>query len=608
MRENIENMIKTLPDKPGVYLMHAKDDTVIYVGKAKNLKNRVTQYFRSGSSHTPKVRAMVANIHRFEYIVTDSELEALVLECNLIKKYMPRYNILLKDDKHYPFIKITADKEFPKVVMTRKMEKDGALYFGPYLNANVARGSIELLRRIFGIYTCNRKFPADIGRGRPCLYYHMKQCKGVCRGEVSADEYAGIMDNVKEFLEGKHEAAVKRLKEQMFEASEKMEFEKAASLRDSIASLESISEKQKMIGNIKNEQDFIAYASNGGEACVQIIFVRDGKVSGRENFRIKNTESEELSEVIAQFIQQFYSISPLIPREIFVQCEPDGIDNIVNWLSEIRGSKVTVSVPFRGEKKKLLDMTYENAIQSLETVNRIKSAERSIMMELKDTLGLNEIPRIIECYDISHTAGSDAVGGMVTFSDTHPKKSGYRRFKIESADASDDYGAMSEVIFRRINRAVEDNDPKFLPLPDLILLDGGRGHVATIRNLFNNMGISIPVFGLVKDDKHKTRELTDDTSTIGISIRSPLFKFLARVQEEVHRYAIGYHKNLHKKSTVHSQLEEIPGVGKAKRLALLEHFKSVSAIKKASHEELCAVKGISPSLADNILKFFKNNY
>ena len=529
MSEIIENTIKTLPNEPGVYLMHSADDTVIYVGKAKNLKNRVTQYFRSHKNHTPKVAAMVSHVYRFEYIVTDSETEALVLECNLIKKYMPKYNILLKDDKHYPFIKITADKEFPKIMMTRKPEHDGAKYYGPYLNANVARKSIEMLRRLFGIYTCSRKFPRDIGKDRPCLYYHMKQCSGVCTGNVSADEYNEAISNAKAFLDGRHDAAVSQMEAEMYKASDELKFEKAAMLRDSIEVLRGISEKQKAIVNNNLEQDFIAYASDGEEACMQVFFVRDGKLSGRDNFKMKNTESENLEEIYSQFILQFYAGGGQIPKAIYLMCEPNEKAVLEDWLSEMKGSKVAFFVPQRGEKRKMLDMAEANAIQAIETINLTKTRERSIMLELKALLNLAKMPRIIECYDISHTAGSDSVGGMVSYYDTHSKKGNYRKFKIESATAADDYGAMSEVVFRRINRALE-GDEKFLPFPDLIFLDGGRGQVSTVRKLLANIGVSIPVFGLVKDDRHRTKEITSDAESITVPIRSKLFRFLANKQ------------------------------------------------------------------------------
>ncbi len=604
LSEIIEKTIKTLPNLPGVYLMHSVDDTVIYVGKAKNLKNRVTQYFRSGKNHTPKVRAMVSNIHHFEYIVTDSELEALVLECTLIKKHMPKYNILLKDDKTYPFIKITGNNEFPKVIMTRKMVNDGGKYFGPYLNSNVARGSIELLRKIFGIYTCNRNFPKDIGKGRPCLYYHMKQCRGICTGAVSAEEYAHIMERVREFLEGNHSSAIKKMEDEMCIASENMEFERAAALRDSIQNLKSISEKQKIVGDLKKEMDYIAYASDAGEHVVQVFFVRGGKLSGRENFRMKNTESESVPEIITQFITQFYANSNQVPFELVVQCEIEDSETLVKWLEAQRGGKVVITVPKRGEKKKMLDMCYANALQSLDTINLTGSRERKIMLEIKELLGLDKMPRLIECYDISHTGGADSVGGMVVYEDTKPKKNRYRRFKIDSAESCDDYGAMSEVIFRRVNRFLE-GDEKFTPLPDLILLDGGKGHVSVIRKLLRNLDVSIPVFGLAKDDSHKTKELVGEDEDIAISIRSHLFRFLAGVQEEVHRYAITYHKKLHKKSSVKSVLSDIPGVGEAKRTALLKHFKSVENIKNASVEELCMVKGISERIAEEINGFFQ---
>ena len=606
MSEIIENTIKTLPDEPGVYLMHSADDTVIYVGKAKNLKNRVTQYFRSHKNHTPKVVAMVSHVHRFEYIVTDSEAEALVLECNLIKKYMPKYNILLKDDKHYPFIKITADREFPKIMITRKPEHDMAKYYGPYLNANVARKSIEMLRRLFGIYTCSRKFPRDIGKGRPCLYYHMKQCSGVCTGNVSAEEYNEAISNAKAFLDGRHAAAVSQMEAEMYKASDELKFEKAAALRDSIEVLKGISEKQKAIVNNNLEQDFIAYASDGEEACIQVFFVRDGKLSGRDNFKMKNTESERLEEIYSQFILQFYAVGGQIPKTIYLMCEPDEKEILEEWLSGLKGSKVAISVPQRGEKRKMLDMAEANAVQAIEAINLTKTRERAIMLELKSLLSLAKMPRIIECYDISHTAGADSVGGMVSYYDTHPKKSSYRKFKIESAAAADDYGAMSEVVFRRINRALE-GDEKFLPLPDLILLDGGRGQVSTVRKLLANIGVSVPVFGLAKDDKHRTKEITSDTESITVPIRPKLFRFLANMQEEVHRYAIGYHKNLHKKSTVKSGIESIPGIGPAKHAALLEYFKSVENIRAADKEALSNVKGINPDLAERIYEYFRKN-
>lgn len=604
MSDIIENTVKTLPEEPGVYLMRSSDDTVIYVGKAKNLKNRVTQYFRSHKNHSPKVVAMVSHVHRFEYIVTDSEAEALVLECNLIKKYMPKYNILLKDDKHYPFIKITADKEFPKVVMTRKLENDGAKYYGPYLNANVARKSIEMLRRIFGVYTCGRNFPRDIGKGRPCLYYHMKQCPGICMGNVTSEEYNEVIANARAFLDGKHDDAIVKMEADMYKASDELKFEKAAALRDSIEVLKGISEKQKAIGNMSNEQDFIAYASDGDEACMQVFFVRDGKLSGRDNFKMKNTESETLEEIYSQFILQFYGDGSQIPKAIYLMCEPHEKEILEKHLSKLKGRNVSIIVPKRGEKRKMLSMAEANAVQAIEAINLTKTRERAIMLELKSLLDLPKMPRIIECYDISHTAGSDSVGGMVSYVDTHPKKSNYRKFKIESAASADDYGAMAEVVFRRVNRAVE-GDEKFLPLPDLILLDGGRGQVSTVRRLLQNINVSIPVFGLAKDDKHRTKEITSDTESITVPIRSRLFRFLANMQEEVHRYAIGYHKKLHKKTAVKSELEEIEGVGPAKRKALLEYFKSVENIRAADIATLQNVKGINEGLAEKIFEYFK---
>ncbi len=615
MNEKLQTKLKTLPDDPGVYLMHNAQGDVIYVGKAKNLKNRVRQYFQSNKNHTPKVRAMVENVDIFEYIVTDSELEALMLECNLIKKYMPKYNILMKDDKHYPFIKIDVRSPYPKMQMTRKMELDGARYFGPYLNANVARDSIDILRKLFGLYSCNRQFPRDCGRGRPCLYYHMKQCVGVCSGTITPEEYHTVVEQAFDFLVGKHQRLLSIFEQEMKDASDKMEYERAANYRDKIRSIEKISQRQKMLGDLKKEQDFIAFARDGDEACVQVFFVRSGKVSGRENYMMRNTSSESIKDILQQFIKQFYSQSELVPREIILQERIDDLEIIQDWLSAMRGTRVSLQVPQRGEKKQLLQMAIANAQQALEGINATKNKARAMLLELKELLNLPALPHRIEAYDISNTGGADSVGSLVVFHDGRPKKSEFRKFKIKTVDGPDDYSSMREVVYRRLAHAQKEQEEiqngilpvekaKFLPMPDLILLDGGKGHVGVIRELLEEMHISIPVFGMAKDDRHRTKSLTTDKDIIDLNMQKRVFRFLAEVQEEVHKQAVGYHSKLHKKKQLLSELEHIKGVGPAKRKALLQHFKSASAVKRATVEELQAVCGITEALATEIYQTF----
>lgn len=613
MNESIQSMLKTLPDKPGVYLMRDKTDKVIYVGKAKVLKNRVRQYFQSSKHHSPKVVAMVEHIHRFEYIVTDSETEALMLECNLIKEYRPKYNILLKDDKHYPFLKIEGGQEYPKIVMTRKRERDHAKYYGPYLNVGVARDTLDLLRKLFGLHACNREFPKEFNRGRPCLYYHMKQCPGICTGRVSPEEYRQAVRRAEDFLEGKTGNLTRELTQAMYEASEKMEYEKAAHYRDRIKNIEQLTDKQKMLVNIKHEQDFIAYAQDGEEACVQVFFVRDGKVLGREHFEMKGAGTEKGSDLLGGFVKQFYHHSEMIPKEILLQEEIEDREEIAAWLTGERGSKVTVTVPKQGAKKAMMDMVRGNALQSLENIRSVANKTKALLLELKEELQLPILPRRIEAYDISNTAGADSVGGMVVFTDGTPLKRAYRKFKIQSIEGADDYGSMCEVIFRRMTHGIEEQNQieagqlaadkaKFVPLPDLILLDGGKGHVNTVKQLMAEKGWSVPVLGMVKDDRHKTRAITNGEQEFSFAVSSPAFRFFAGVQEEVHRHAISYHKQVHKKHQLMSSLEEIAGIGPAKRKALLKHFGSAGAIKKAEVEELQQVTGITEELAQRIYR------
>lgn len=605
----IQEQLQKLPDDPGVYLMKNAEDTVIYVGKAKCLKNRVRQYFRATISHTEKVRQMVAHVDHFEYIVTDSELEAFVLECNLIKQYLPKYNILLKDDKHYPFLKITVNQPYPRVMIVRRREEDGARYFGPYLNRQVAKETMDLLRKIFGIYTCKHSFPKEIGKQRPCLYYHLRQCVGVCTGQVSEQAYGEIVQQVLEFLEGKQEELCRRLETEMEQASQRLEFERAANLRDKLRHIRQISQKQKMLGDVRKEQDFIACARDGERACVQVFFVREGKLSGREHFSMQHAEAEPTEVILEQFIRQFYGEGRMIPREIFLEQEIREQALTEQWLGMERGGRVRLCVPLRGEKKRMMDLVRTNAQQALADAAATRNRTRDLLFEIQTLLGLSSPPRRIESYDISHTSGTDAVGSMVVFCDGKPKRSAYRKFRIQAAPGGDDYASLSEVIYRRIRHGQEEleqnaSQPKFLPFPDLILLDGGKGQVQVVQRLLDNLGVEIPLFGMVKDDRHRTRGLTTPQQEVAIPLQKPVFRFLQQVQEEVHRTAISYHRALHRKGQLTSALEEIPGIGPAKRKALLHHFGSVAAVGRAEIRELCAVRGISPSLAEKIYGWY----
>ena len=611
MNDDIRESLKTLPDQPGVYLMRDVSDTVIYVGKAKILKNRVRQYFQSSKNQAPKVRAMVEHIHRFEYIVTDSETEALMLECNLIKKYCPKYNILLKDDKHYPFLKIQGKVPYPRITITRKRERDHAKYFGPYLNVHIARETLDLLRKLFGLYSCNRVFPRDCGKGRPCLYYHMKQCVGVCTGNISPQEYQQTLCRAEAFLEGKTGALKQEFTQMMYQASERMEYEKAAFYRDQLRNIEQIEKKQKMLVNIKKEQDYIAFAQDGEEVCIQVFFVRDGKVLGREHYKMNGAGAAPGAEILSGFVKQFYHNNEMIPKEILLQEEIEDRGEIEVWLSEIRGSKVVINVPKRGDGRAMMEMVRNNAVQSLENIRSVSNKTKALLLELKEELHLPVLPRRIEAYDISNTAGADSVGGMVVFADGVPLKRAYRKFQIKSVEGPDDYASMCEVLYRRMKHGIEEqkqvetgalerSKAKFLPLPDLILLDGGKGHVSAVAGMMKEQSWNIPLLGMVKDDRHRTRGITDGQQEFTFGVQSLPFRFFAQVQEEVHRHAISYHKKVRKKKQLLSSLEEIPGIGPAKRKALLKHFGSAAAIKRANAVELCQVSGITPELAERV--------
>jgi len=616
---DIKEELKNLPDQPGVYIMHSADDTIIYVGKAKVLKNRVRQYFHASANHTPKVRAMVANIAYFEYIVTDTEMEALVLECNLIKKHKPRYNILLKDDKHYPYIKVTVNEDYPRVCMTRTMKNDGARYFGPYTGSNTIRNTLDVVQKIFHPPMCRRRFPEDIGKGRPCLNYHIKNCFAPCMGNVSKKEYRDVFYEICSFLDGNHAGLVKELEEEMRAAAGELEFERAAILRDKIESIKSIDEKQKIINSKQLDEDIIALITDDNRAFTEVFFVRSGKVVGRENYRIDNVSDITNEQIMTDFVKQFYAMATYIPQEILIECEIEDCDLLEDWLSERKGKRISIQVPKRGEKKHLIEMVKRNAGIAADKfkVEKLKYEEKNtVLTNLAQCLRLEDEPKRIESYDISNISGSENVGAMVVFRNGYPDRKLYRKFKIKGFEGQDDYGSMREVIYRRFRHALDETDAieagemsieeaKFLPLPDLILLDGGKGHVAVIKELMEEIDTDVPIFGMVKDDKHRTRAMiSPEGKEIEISLISNVFNFVTKIQDEVHKTAITYHRELHRKLAVKSELDDIKGVGEKRRSALLEHFKTVDKIKEATLDELENV--VDKKTAKSVYEYFNN--
>lgn len=616
---NIEEELKNLPNQPGVYIMHDKNDVIIYVGKAKILKNRVRQYFQNSANHTPKVRAMVSKIEYFEYIVTDSEIEALTLECILIKKHSPKYNILLKDDKQYPYLKISINEEWPKIYKTRTLKNDGAKYFGPYTGGTTIKNTLDIINKIFMPPSCNRKFPQDIGKGRPCLNYHIKHCFAPCTGKISNKEYRKVFFDICAFLDGGHKELLKELEARMKEASANMEFEKAADLRDKIKAIMAIDEKQKIVNSDKqNDKDVIALSKDDERAFVEIFFIRSGKMCGRENFRIDDIDSSEPNEIIADFIKQFYQGAPSVPDEVITQ-HPINDDVLIGqWLTSLKGRKVTVTYPQRGDKVRLIEMAAKNSDIALNNfnINKLRNEDRKkAAFNTAEYLGLQKPVRIIEAYDISNISGTDNVASMVVFENGKPLRSRYRKFKIKSFEGADDYRAMQEVIYRRLNEAREESekiesgqmnpkDAKFLPLPDVIFVDGGKGHVKAAKDILEMTETDIPVYGMVKDDKHRTRGLVTTDGEIGINPVGAFFHMITRIQDEVHRTAITYHRSLHNK--IESELDNISGIGEARRNALLTEFKSVEKIKTASFEELMQVKGMNKKAAEAVINHFKN--
>jgi len=616
---NIEEELKKLPDKPGVYLMKDKDDQIIYVGKAVSLKKRVRQYFQSSKNHTPKVNAMVKNIAEFEYIITDTEVEALILEANLIKKHKPKYNILLRDDKQYPYIKITTNEKFPRVMKTRRIVKDGAKYFGPYTSVGAVNDTLEIINNLYPLRTCNMNFNKNEKRQRPCLNYYIGKCLGPCYYDVDENDYMEMIDEIIMFLNGKEEKLIEIMENKMKEAAKKLDFENAAKYRDKINSLNLMLEKQKIVSTTAMvDQDIIGVATGIDEACVQIFFVRGGKITGREHFILTDTEYQSRSDIISSFIKQFYIGTSYVPKEILVEEEFEDIDAVASWLSEKRGSKVNVKIPKRGEKNLLIEMVRKNAIDMLdkygEKMKRKIEGNEKALNELKEALNLSNMPRRIEAFDISNIQGVESVGSMVVFENGQPKKSDYRRFKIKTVVGPDDYGSMEEIIFRRFNRGLEEKDmiekniisvESFSVFPDLIMIDGGKGQVNVAKKVLKNFGINIPVCGLVKDDFHRTRAITYEDEEIVLPSNSESFKLITRIQDEAHRFAITYHRSLRDKKLIKSVLDDIKGIGDKRKKALLRAFGSVDNIKNATVEELASIEGMNRLAAQQVYDFFR---
>lgn len=618
---DFEYHLKNLPDKPGVYLMKNSLGEVIYVGKAKILKNRVKSYFQNSKNHSEKVRVMVRNIAEFEYIVTDSEMEALILECNLIKKYSPKYNILLKDDKFYPFIKITTKDDFPRVFVTRNFAKDGSKYFGPYTNGAAVYETINLIYKIFPLRTCKLAIKEKGEPVRPCLNYHIKKCFGPCGGYIGKEEYGKMITDIIDILSGKDTYVTKMLKQEMETAAENLEFEKAASLRDKILAIEAIVEKQKIFKTMEGDEDFINIDQDEKDSCIQVFFSRDGKILGREHFLFENTANESIAEILEEFIASFYGGTAKVPKTIYVP-EINEVELMEEYLTIKRGSKVWIKVPQKGQKKDMLEMVKNNARITLEKFKdkylKDKEMNRISLQELQHLLELDEWPSRIEAYDISNIQGVDSVGTMVVFEEGRAKNSDYRRFRIKTVKGANDYDSMREILTRRFNHGLEEvkaiqernlklSAGKFSNFPDLIMMDGGKGQVNIALEVLESLNINIPVCGLVKDDKHQTRGIVYNNKELLINRSSNLMQLIRRIQDEVHRFAITYHRSLRDKRTLHSILDDIPNVGEKRRRALLMKFGSVDNIKKATIEELLEVPSIDKKSAESIYIYFNGN-
>ncbi len=614
----IEEELKKLPAKPGVYIMRDNRDAIIYVGKAIILKNRVRQYFQNSRNHTEKIRQMVEHIDHFEYIITDSELEALVLECNLIKEHMPKYNTMLKDDKAYPYIRVTGNEAFPRVSMSRDQKKDKAKYFGPYTSVTAVKDTLELLRKIYKIRTCNRILPKDIGKERPCLYYHMGQCDAPCQGYITSAEYKKNIDEVVEFLNGNYARVAKHLEGKMAEASEALEFEKAAQYRDLLGSVKQIANKQKITNTDQVDRDIIAFARDKDEAVVQTFFIRSGKLIGRDHFHLSGVQDEADSQVMASFLKQFYAGTPYIPKEIYLGVGTEEEELLTQWLTAKRGQKVYLKVPLKGDKEKLVELARKNAElvlnQDMEKIKREEAKTTGALRELAQYLELPLVERV-ESFDISNTAGFESVGSMVVFEKGKPKKADYRKFKIKSVKGPDDYASMYEVLTRRFTHGQKELEQckekqldaslgSFTKYPDLILMDGGKGQVGIALKVLAELHMNIPVCGMVKDDNHRTRGLFYNNKELPIDKSGELFRLITRIQDETHRFAIEYHRSLRSKNQVHSILDDISGIGPARRRALMKYFQSLEAIQAADIDEIAKVPAMNRQAAEVVYEFF----
>ena len=599
---DIQEHLKQLPAEPGVYLMKDKFDNIIYVGKAKILKNRVRQYFQSSKNHSSKVKSMVKNIDKFEYIITDSELEALILECNLIKKYKPKYNVLLRDDKTYPYIKVTTNEDFPRVLKVRKVIKDKAKYFGPYTNTTAVNDTLDIIKNIYPIRTCNIDIERAIKTNmRPCLNLHIKRCIGPCTGNVTKEEYNKMIEEIILFLSGKEEKLIDILKEKMNKCAMDFNFEEAAIYRDKIKSLEDMMEKQKIDTSTSDlNQDVIAMARAHDEACVQVFFVRNGKIVGREHFILEGVMDSTRESILGSFVKQFYMEQEYVPKEIIIEDEIEDSFILSEWLSSKKGQKVTIRVPQKGEKKSLIEMVRKNAIEYLEKFSDMnkRKYEKSIgaLEELKQILNLDNIPKRIESFDISNIQGVDSIGSMVVFTNGKKDKKEYRRYKIKTVIGPNDYDSMAEIVERRL---------KYGDFPDLMLLDGGKGQVSAVKKVLNKYNVEIPLWGMYKDDKHRTKGLISQEKEIELDRTSNLYRFVASIQEEVHNYAISYHRSLRNKSLTKSELDDIQGIGEKRKKALLNHFKDIEAIKKATFEELLEVEGMNKTSSESVYNYFR---
>lgn len=617
---NIQEELKKLPDQPGVYIMHDKADAIIYIGKAKSLTKRVHQYFQKSHDEGIKKRQMVEHIDHFEYIITDSELEALVLECNLIKEHTPKYNTMLRDDKTYPYIKVTIGEDYPRVLFSRDMKKDKSRYFGPYTSVTAVRDSIDLINKIYKLRTCNRKLPRDTGMDRPCLNYHIHQCAAPCQGYISREEYRERVNAALEFLNGNFGLVLKDLESRMMTASDNLEFEKAMEYRDLINSVRQIAQKQKITHTDGEDKDIIAIANDDTDAVVQVFFVRDGKLIGRDHFHVRVGTEDDINSILTNFVKQFYSGTPFIPREIMLQDTIEDVEVLEEWLTGKRGSKVSIKVPQKGMKEKLVELAKKNAelvlSQDKERIKREEGRTIGAVKEIERLLGMKGLNRM-EAYDISNFNGFETVGSMIVYEKGRPKRSDYRKFKLRTVTGPDDYGSMYEVLTRRFTHGMQEQEEikgsekeeetgSFNRFPDIIMMDGGKGQVNVCIQVLGELGLNIPVCGMVKDDNHRTRGLYYNNEEIPIDRHSEGFKLITRIQDEAHRFAIEYHRSLRSKAQVHSVLDDIEGIGETRRKALMRRYQSLDKIREASIEDLALTESMNERAAKQVYDFFHN--